>query len=104
MNGGFKMALYEIPLLDRNQKFFIKLNKVNYQLKLVYLKRWYLDIYQANAEPIARSIPLVSGIDILSPYSHLINGSMYVQNLNEDESQSFNDLGTNIKLFWQDPE
>ncbi|HEE6439141.1 TPA: hypothetical protein R7R73_003059 [Acinetobacter baumannii] len=98
------MALYEIPLLDRNQKFFIKLNKANYQLKLVYLKRWYLDIYQANAEPIARSIPLVSGIDILSPYSHLINGSMYVQNLNEDESQSFNDLGTNIKLFWQDPE
>ncbi|HDV0620286.1 TPA: hypothetical protein RHI16_001416 [Acinetobacter baumannii] len=98
------MALYEIPLLDRNQKFFIKLNKVNYQLKLVYLKRWYLDIYQANAEPIARSIPLVSGIDILSPYSHLINGSMYVQNLNEDESQSFNDLGTNIKLFWQEPE
>ncbi|HCU0822841.1 hypothetical protein ABTI07_03600 [Acinetobacter baumannii] len=98
------MAFYEIPLLDRNQKFFIKLNKVNYQLKLVYLKRWYLDIYQANAEPIARSIPLVSGIDILSPYSHLINGSMYVQNLNEDESQSFNDLGTNIKLFWQDPE
>lgn len=98
------MALYEIPLLDRNQKFFIKLNKVNYQLKLVYLKRWYLDIYQTNAEPIARSIPLVSGIDILSPYSHLINGSMYVQNLNEDESQSFNDLGTNIKLFWQDPE
>lgn len=98
------MALYEIPLLDRNQKFFIKLNKVNYQLKLVYLKRWYLDIYQANAEPIAYSIPLVSGIDILSPYSHLINGSMYVQNLNEDESQSFNDLGTNIKLFWQDPE
>jgi len=98
------MALYELPLLDRNQKFFIKLNKVNYQLKLVYLKRWYLDIYQANAEPIARSIPLVSGIDILSPYSHLINGSMYVQNLNEDESQSFNDLGTNIKLFWQDPE
>ncbi|ENZ1199068.1 TPA: phage baseplate plug family protein [Acinetobacter baumannii] len=97
------MALYEIPLLDRNQKFFIKLNKVNYQLKLVYLKRWYLDIYQANAEPIARSIPLVSGIDILSPYNHLINGSMYVQNLNEDESQSFNDLGTNIKLFWQDP-
>ncbi|CAA0182886.1 hypothetical protein OHV65_14515 [Acinetobacter baumannii] len=98
------MALYEIPLLDRNQKFFIKLNKVNYQLKLVYLKRWYLDIYQANAEPIARSIPLVSGIDILNPYSHLINGSLYVQNLNEDESQSFNDLGTNIKLFWQDPE
>ncbi len=98
------MALYEIPLLDRNQKFFIKLNKVNYQLKLVYLKRWYLDIYQANAEPIACSIPLVSGIDILSPYSHLINGSMYVQNLNEDESQSFNGLGTNIKLFWQDPE
>ncbi|UQM04242.1 hypothetical protein M1S16_06120 [Acinetobacter baumannii] len=97
------MALYEIPLLDRNQKFFIKLNKVNYQLKLVYLKRWYLDIYQANAEPIARSIPLVSGIDILSPYSHLINGSMYVQNLNEDESQSFNDLGLTSN-FWQDPE
>ncbi|MDV4310181.1 hypothetical protein [Acinetobacter baumannii] len=48
------MVLYEIRLLDRNQKF-IKLNKVNYQLKLVYLKRWYLDIYQANAEPIARS-------------------------------------------------
>ncbi|MFX5550546.1 hypothetical protein ABTD75_18070, partial [Acinetobacter baumannii] len=43
------MVLYEIRLLDRNQKFFIKLNKVNYQLKLVYLKRWYLDIYQANA-------------------------------------------------------
>lgn len=97
------MALYEIPLLDRNQKFFIKLNKVNYQLKLVFRKRWYLDIYQTSAEPIALGIPLVSGIDILNPFSHVINGSMYVQNLNEDESQSFSDLGTNIKLFWQDP-
>lgn len=97
------MALYEIPLLDRNQKFFIKLNKVNYQLKLVYRKRWYLDIFQTNSEPVALGIPLVSGIDILSPCSHVITGSMYVQNLNEDESQSFSDLGTNIKLFWQDP-
>lgn len=97
------MALYEIPLLDRNQKFFIKLNKVNYQLKLIYRNRWYLDIYQANTEPVALGIPLVSGIDILSPFSHVISGSMYVQNLNEVESQSFNDLGTNIKLYWQDP-
>ncbi|EKU67906.1 phage baseplate plug family protein [Acinetobacter pittii] len=97
------MALYEIPLLDRNQKFFIKLNKVNYQLKLVYRKRWYLDIFQTNSESVALGIPLVSGIDILSPFSHVISGSMYVQNLNEDESQSFSDLGTNIKLFWQDP-
>ncbi|ARG16077.1 hypothetical protein B7L44_05405 [Acinetobacter nosocomialis] len=97
------MALFEIPVLNRNQKFFIKLNKVNYQLKLVFRKRWFLDIYQTNSEPIALGIPLVSGIDILSPFNHVINGSMYVQNLNEDESQSFNDLGTNIKLFWQDP-
>lgn len=97
------MALYEIPLLDRNQKFFIKLNNVNYQLKLVYRKRWYLDIYQTNAVSVALGIPLVSGVDILSPFSHVISGSMYVQNLNEDESQSFSDLGTNIKLFWQDP-
>ncbi|AXX39902.1 phage baseplate plug protein [Acinetobacter baumannii] len=97
------MALYEIPLLDRNQKFFIKLNKVNYQLKLIFLKRWYLDIFQTNSEPVALGIPLVSGVDILSPFSHVISGSMYVQNLNEDESQSFGDLGTNIKLFWQDP-
>ncbi|MBU0384378.1 phage baseplate plug family protein [Acinetobacter baumannii] len=98
------MALYEIPLLDRNQKFFIKLNKVNYQLKLIFPKRWYLDIFQTNSEPVALGIPLVSGVDILSPFSHVISGSMYVQNLNEDESQSFGDLGTNIKLFWQDPE
>ncbi|MGY0437634.1 phage baseplate plug family protein [Acinetobacter baumannii] len=98
------MALYEIPLLDRNQKFFIKLNKVNYQLKLIFLKRWYLDIFQTNSEPVALGIPLVSGVDILSPFSHVISGSMYIQNLNEDESQSFGDLGTNIKLFWQDPE
>lgn len=97
------MALYEILLLDRNQKFFIKLNKVNYQLKLVYRKRWYLDIFQTNSEPVALGIPLISGIDILSPFRHVITGSMYVQNLNEDESQSFSDLGTNIKLFWQDP-
>ncbi|MEQ1067267.1 hypothetical protein ABLB96_14955 [Acinetobacter sp. XH1741] len=97
------MALFEIPVLNRNQKFFIKLNKVNYQLKLVFRKRWFLDIYQTNSEPIALGIPLVSGIDILSPFNHVINGSMYVQNLNEDESQSFNDLGTNIKLYWQDP-
>ncbi|MDH2645567.1 phage baseplate plug protein [Acinetobacter baumannii] len=97
------MALYEIPLLDRNQKFFIKLNKVNYQLKFVFRKRWYLDIFKTNSEPVALGIPLVLGIDILSPFSHVISGSMYVQNLNEDESQSFSDLGTNIKLFWQDP-
>ncbi|MBS5201054.1 MAG: hypothetical protein KHY99_12735, partial [Acinetobacter sp.] len=70
------MTLYEIPLLDRNQKFFIKLNKVNYQLKLVFRKRWYLDIFQTNSEPVALGIPLVSGIDILSPFSHVISGSM----------------------------
>ncbi|MNJ01571.1 hypothetical protein D3C73_1612480 [compost metagenome] len=47
-------------------------------------------------------MPVVMGDNLLAQHQHIIKGSLYVVNNNEDEAQYFTDLGRNINLSWSD--
>lgn len=47
-------------------------------------------------------MPVVMGDNLLAQHQHIIKGSLYVVNNNEDEAQYFTDLGRNINLYWSD--
>lgn len=95
--------IYEIPLNNGNQKFNIRLGGVQYKFQLIYrVKSWYLDIFDTAENPLIAGLPLVMGDNLLIQHQHIIKGSLYVLNTNEDENQAFSDLGTLIKLFWSD--
>jgi hypothetical protein len=94
---------YEIPLNYGNQKFNIKLGTTQFKLQLIYrAERWYLDFFDTAENPLIASLPVVVGDNLLSQHQHIIKGSLYVLNTNEDERQLFSDLGKNIKLYWSD--
>ncbi|MFP1135727.1 phage baseplate plug protein [Acinetobacter baumannii] len=95
--------IYEIPLNNGNQKFNIRLGGVQYKFQLIYrVKSWYLDIFDTAGIPLIAGLPLVMGDNLLIQHQHIIKGSLYVLNTNEDENQAFSDLGTLIKLYWSD--
>ncbi|WP_198080391.1 phage baseplate plug family protein [Acinetobacter calcoaceticus] len=95
--------IYEIPLNNGNQKFNIRLGGAQYKLQLIYrVKSWYLDIFDSSENPLIAGLPLLMGDNLLIQHQHIIKGSLYVLNTNEDESQTFGDLGTLIKLYWSD--
>lgn len=69
---------------------------------------WYMDIADANNNPLLTSIPLVPGnypaANLLGQYSYLEIGSAYLLNVagvNEDHP-SATDLGTSWNLIWSD--
>lgn len=97
------MAVYEIPLNNTNQKFNVSLNKTMYKLQFIYRgTSWFMDVMTTAEEYLIAAIPIVMGDNLLAQHQHIITGSMYVANAHEDESQSYNDLGTKIRLFWSD--
>ncbi|WP_423854287.1 phage baseplate plug family protein [Acinetobacter guillouiae] len=94
---------YEIPLNYGNQKFNIRLGSAQFKLQLIYrASQWYLDIFDTAENPLIAGLPMLVGDNLLAQYQHIIKGSLYVFNINEDESQAFSDLSTNIKLYWSD--
>ncbi|WP_425917560.1 phage baseplate plug family protein [Acinetobacter sp. TSRC1-2] len=97
------MALYEIPLIKTNQQFNVRLGSIIYKLRLIYrLDTWFLDISDSAGQLMLAALPMVQGVNLLEQHQHLIKGGLYVLNSNADESQSFNDLGVKIQLFWRD--
>ncbi|MDV7705001.1 phage baseplate plug protein [Acinetobacter pittii] len=95
--------IYEVPLNNGNQKFNIRLGGAQFKLQLIYrLECWYLDIFDSSENPLIAGLPLLMGDNLLVQHQHLIKGSLYVLNNNEDESQAFSELGTMIKLYWSD--
>lgn len=97
------MALHEIPLINTNQQFNVRLGSVIYKLRLIYrLDTWFLDISDSAGRLMLAALPMVQGVNLLDQHQHLIKGGLFVLNSNTDESQSFNDLGVKIQLFWRD--
>jgi len=97
------VAVYKIPLLNTNQKFNIKLNGATYKLQVIYRgSKWILDFMDTAENYLIAGIPVVMGDNLLAQYQHIIKGNLYVINNNEDEAQSFTDLGRNINLYWSD--
>jgi hypothetical protein len=62
---------------------------------------WTLDIGEPNGTPIISGIPLVTGINLLAQYQHLIVGSLFV--LSDVEmwaAPGFADLGVSSHLYF----
>lgn len=96
------MAVYEIPMVNTNQQFNVRLGSIIYKLRLIYrLDTWFLDIFNSAGQLMLAALPMVQGVNLLEQHQHLIKGGLYVLNSNADESQSFNDLGVKIQLFWR---
>jgi len=97
------MAMYEIPLNPGNQKFNVRLNKKLYKFQLIFRAgQWFLDILDTAENPLIAGLPLVMGDNLLIQHQHMIPGSLFVLNKHEAETQSFSDIGSNIKLYWSD--
>ena len=97
------MALYEIPLINTNQQFNVRLGSTIYKLRQIYrLDTWFLDVSDSSGQLILAALPMVQGVNLLDQHQYLIKGGLFVLNNNADESQSFNDLGVKIQLFWRD--
>lgn len=97
------VAVYKIPLLSTNQKFNIKLNGTTYKLQVIYRgSKWVLDLMDTAENYLIAGMPVVMGDNLLAQHQHIIKGSLYVVNNNEDEAQYFTDLGRNINLYWSD--
>jgi hypothetical protein len=105
----------EIPLVSPPQTFSVTLNQVAYELTV----RWrnpgafsgetllpgagYLDIADANGNPIVQGIPLVTGADLLAQYEYLgIGGALFVQtDYDLNAVPTFENLGQTAHLYWQ---
>ena len=97
------MAIYEIPLQAGNQKFNVTLGKAIFKLRLIYrIDQWYLDILDTSEKPLITGLLLCPGIDLLEQYKHVINGSLYVANFEQDEVAKYGYLGSKIKLYYED--
>lgn len=105
------MPTFEIPLVPRPQLFDVTLAGLNYEFRIVYADApeggWILDISSPgeHGNHIIAGIPLVVGVDLLSPYAYLlIGGALYVHNDAEPASvPTFDNLGVRTKLYFVTP-
>lgn len=96
---------YEIPLSPTPQTFNISLAGVTYKFTVSWnwvSACWVIDIADATGNPVVRGIPMVTGVDLLSPYAYLgFGGQLVVQTDNApDVVPTFGDLGSTGHLYW----
>lgn len=99
------MPAYEIPLSAEAQKLDIALAGVTYKLRFVWNATsccWILDVADADDNPLALGVPLVTGLDLLAQYAYLgIAGSLIVQTDNDtDAVPTYGNLGTAGRLYF----
>lgn len=97
------VVISKILLLSTNQKFNVKLGGITYKLQIIYRgSKWILDLMDTAENYLIAGIPMVMGDNLFAQHQHIIKGSLYVINNNENETQAFIDLGRNINLYWSD--
>ena len=99
------MAVYEIPLTPNPQRFRISLGGVVYQMLLTYKNvvggGWVIDIADSAGNPMVAGIPLVTGVDLLSPHRHLgFTGGLTVLPKADKLPPTFENLGVETFLLW----
>jgi hypothetical protein len=97
--------VYEIPTTATPQKMSITLSGVLYQLLLKWngvSQCWILDISDDNGTPILCGIAVITGVDLLEPYSYLgFGGQLFaLTDNNPDLPPNFTNLGTTGHLYW----
>lgn len=100
------MSIVRIPTSPLPQRFLITLAAgQTYQMVTQYRDApeagWTLDIGEPDGTAIISGIPLVTGINLLAQYQHLIVGSLFV--LSDVEmwaAPGFADLGVSSHLYF----
>ena len=76
------MAIIEIPTQPKPQRFSILLGERRVQVSLQWRDApeagWTLDINEVDGAGIIRGIPLVTGVNLLAQYQHIIVGTLFV--------------------------
>lgn len=96
---------YEIPLSPTPQTFGITLNNVGYQLTVQWRNTdqggWFLDIADAQNNPIVSGIAMVTGADLLAQYGYLGLGFTLRVQTDYDLSAppTFTNLGVTAHLY-----
>lgn len=96
------MNLVEIPLTANNQSFSVTINDVDYQMSVIWRETlWSLDINDANADPVALALPLITGADLLAQYAYLNLGFSLIVLCDKvgQENPTQDDLGTYSHLY-----
>lgn len=98
------MAIYEIPLTAKPQKFSIALSGTTYRLTMkwsAFGQCWMLDIADADDVAIVSGIPVVIGSDLLAQYEYLnFGGKLYAQS-DDGLPPNFTNLGETAKVYWE---
>ena len=94
----------EISLTPVAQTFTITLAGTAYQMTLIWRNAcgWVLDIADISGNPIVRGIVLVTGCDLLGPYTDLdFGGQLFVQtDGGVDAPPTYTNLGIASHLYW----
>jgi len=99
------MAVYQIPLSNKNQKLQISLLGTVYTLIVRWnalADLWYLDINDVNNAPILNGLPLTAGVDVLKQFRYLgIGGALVAQNVSSPNAPvTYDGLGSTGFLFF----
>lgn len=100
---------YEIPLSSDPQSFSIQLEGITYNLTLTYrdadMGGWLLNIADVGGNALVNGIPLVTGRDLLEPYSYLgLGGALWAStDADPDAVPTYANLGTASHLYFVVP-
>lgn len=97
-----------VPLINQPQQFTTVLNGVRYTLRVYWndsAQCWLMDISDSSNNPILQSIPIVTGVNLLSQYAYLgIGGRLIAQTTNDPTAvPTFANLGTTGNLYYLFP-
>lgn len=96
------MNISEIPLSADNQNFAISIAGTQYRMRLVWRDAfWCLDLLNGDQTPVALSLPLLAGANLLAPYAYLNLGFSLLVNSDTEgqENPTKTDLGLYSHLY-----
>lgn len=96
---------YAVPLQASNQTVQISLAGLTYQITVRWNatnEAWQFDLQDSSGNYILAGIPIVTGMDLLSPFAYLnLGGQLIAQTSNDtDAVPTFDNLGSGSTLYF----
>ena len=89
------IQINEIPLTNSSQTLKTQINGITYCLTIIWRDPfgYFLDIADSGGNPLVSGIPLVSGANLLTQYTHLFDYALVMLS-----DRQINGVPTNINL------
>lgn len=99
------MEIFLIPLANTPQRFEIALGDTEYTVQCRWnpaADSWIVDMWRAdNGASIFCNLPLVTGVDLLAQYRHLVQGSLHIYtDGDENATPTMDNLGKESNLYY----